>query len=90
LKTTIKRKKISVSAEYRELAQWEDFLMLRKFLKEKDLLIIYQTRKGGGSYHMLFEKIPYYLKKFFENSGIILVYPQQKEEDVSSQNLLHL
>ena len=90
LKTTIKRKKISVSAEYRELAQWEDFLMLRKFLKEKDLLVIYQTRKGGGSYHMLFEKIPYYLKKFFENSGIILVYPQQKKEDVSSQNLLHL
>ncbi len=90
LKTTIKKNKMSVSAEFRELAQWEDFLMLRKYLKEKDLLVIYQTRKGAISYHQLFEKIPYYLKKFFENSGVILVYPQQKEIDSSSQNLLHL
>ncbi|MBO7317057.1 MAG: cation:proton antiporter, partial [Paludibacteraceae bacterium] len=90
LKTTIKKNKMSVSADFRELAQWEDFLMLRKYLKEKDLLVIYQTRKGAVSYHMLFEKIPYYLKKFFDNSGVILVYPKQKETDLSSQNLLHL
>jgi hypothetical protein len=90
LKATIKKNKLSISAEFRELAQWEDFLMLRKYLKEKDLLVIYQTRKGAISYHQLFEKIPYYLKKIFENSGVILVYPQQKEIDSSSQNLLHL
>lgn len=90
LKMTIKKKKLSISAEYRELAQWEDFLIVRKYLKEKDLFIIYQTRKGGASYHMLFEKIPYYLKKFFDNSGVILVYPQQKEISFSAQNTLHL
>jgi hypothetical protein len=71
----------SLNASFRELAAWEDFLIISKHIKHGDTLIVISARKATVSYHNLFEKIPYYLNKYFAENNFLLIYPQQTASD---------
>ena len=55
---------------------WEDFLIISRDVKEKDLLVCVAARKGSVSYNSILDSIPTKLEKHFHNSKIV-IYPQQ-------------
>ena len=77
----------SLNASFRELASWEDFLIISKHIKHGDTLIVITARKATLSYNNLFEKIPYYLNKYFADHNFLLIYPRQTAPDGTDNDI---
>lgn len=76
LKTQCARFK-NLHVKYNELASWEDFLIVTKAVRPHDSVMIVTARKGTLSYNPLFEKLPYYLTKYFAQNNFALIFPRQ-------------
>ncbi len=81
LKKLCKAKNTKLSAEFNELPSWEDFLIIKKAIRESDLLTVFMVRKNSKTHTNLLGKIPYYLSKFFQDYDTMLVFPKQNEDD---------
>ena len=77
----------SLNVSFRELASWEDFLIISKHIKHGDTLIVITARKATLSYNNLFEKIPYYLNKYFTDNNFLLIYPRQTAPDGTDNDI---
>ena len=77
----------SLNVSFRELASWEDFLIISKHIKHGDTLIVITARKATLSYNNLFEKIPYYLNKYFAENNFLLIYPRQTAPDGTDNDI---
>ncbi len=75
------RKKFGVQTQFKELDDWEDFLVLTGEVDENDLFVVISSRKTAMSYNPLFEKLPNYLSKYFNKNSYILLYPDQFDEE---------
>ncbi len=64
------------SIQHEQFTDWEDFLIIARHVKEKDLVVCASARKGSISYFSLLDNIPSKLEKHFINSKIV-IYPQQ-------------
>ena len=69
-----KRRQSNASSHFRELENWEDFLILSKELLPEDLFILISTRKGTVSHINILDNLPSKLEKYFNNNKII-IYP---------------
>jgi len=58
----------TVPVTYTTFSNWDDFLILRSFLKQNDLFTIVTSRKGAVSYQAALEKLPYYLLNYFSSN----------------------
>ena len=76
LKTQCARFK-NLHVKYNELASWEDFLIVTKTVRPHDSVMIVSARRGTLSYNPLFEKLPYYLTKYFAQNNFALIFPRQ-------------
>jgi Kef-type K+ transport system membrane component KefB/nucleotide-binding universal stress UspA family protein len=96
LTKVLKNKNIIITIEFHLFEEWEDFLVLSKFIKPDDLLILVGARKGSVSYLSYLESIVVKINKYFAENSKILIYPQQNEpfeknenyEEVSSEPLV--
>jgi hypothetical protein len=77
----MKERHKSVRAEYSVLDSWDDFPALRHEVKRDDLLIVVTARKGSISYQNSFNKLGYQLEHDFTDSNIMVVFPDQQEEN---------
>ncbi|MEZ5037365.1 MAG: cation:proton antiporter [Chitinophagales bacterium] len=73
---------------------WEDFLVLSKYIQEEDLLVLVSARKGTTSYMRVLETIPFKIEKYFATNSRLLIYPQEYDtaiierfEDISGEPL---
>ncbi len=66
-----------VEAQFRYFDDWDDFLILSREIRDDDNLIIVMAREKSLSYHTSMERIPHYLRKYFENQSFILIFPMQ-------------
>jgi Kef-type K+ transport system membrane component KefB len=71
------QKKHPIEADFRIFEDWDDFLVLSREIKSDDNLIIVLSRDKSLSYHSNMEKIPGYLKRYFNTNGFILIFPMQ-------------
>lgn len=66
-----------IEAQYTAFDDWDDFLIIARDFKDDDNLIIIMARERSLSYHSSMQRIPVYLKKYFEKQSYILIYPMQ-------------
>ncbi|HMM10826.1 MAG TPA: cation:proton antiporter [Bacteroidales bacterium] len=76
-----------VEASFTPFADWDDFLILSREIRENDALMVILSRKGFVSYNEQMAKIPGYLNKYFTSNNFILVYPSQSAENWQSVKL---
>jgi hypothetical protein len=78
------QEKKPIDAEYHEFTNWDDFLIISRYIKPNDALIVVLSRKNNESYHSSMSKIPEYLNRYFLQNNFILIYPTQVhfEEEV--------
>ncbi len=91
----LKRKKLSFSSSFNEFNEWDDFLILSKFLRDNDLFVLVSARKGSASYIPILDSLPIKIEKHFSINSRFIIYPQQfdqnhisdRYEDVSAEPL---
>ena len=66
-----------VRAEFSELENWEDLLLLTSHVEYEHLLVIVSARRGFISYDPSFERLPLQISKYFSNNSVLLLYPDQ-------------
>lgn len=72
----IKEKKLSNEVKHRDFDEIEDFLVLSKEFKDKDIIVVVSPRKGSLSYNSQLDMVPIKLNKHLSNSSYIVVYPK--------------
>ena len=78
--------KLPVECEFREFADWSDFLIFSREVRSNDNLVVVMSRKDRPSYSHHMSKVPMYLNKYFTENNFIIIYPMQTgvDEDDSS------
>ena len=71
------REKKRLTAEFVEMEDWEDSLMIAKEMEENDMLILLLARPTTVSYNPLFDSTPYLLHKFYQQHNVLIIYPEQ-------------
>ncbi len=66
-----------LTLQFKELLDWDEFLILMRELQKDDLFIIVSSRQGHISYHRKLDKLNYYLTRYFSKNSYIVIYPQQ-------------
>ncbi|NTS43507.1 cation:proton antiporter [Flavisolibacter sp. BT320] len=79
--------KLSIKTSFTEFANWEDFLVLTREVKQNDLFVIVASRKGHFSYHAVQDRLPYYLSKYFTENSFIILYPKQLELGLKREDI---
>lgn len=71
----------SVRDEYEVFESWNDFPALRHELNRDHLLVVVTARRGSISYQKEFSRLPLQLEKNFADTSLMLIYPDQQEEN---------
>ncbi|SKB36488.1 cation:proton antiporter [Daejeonella lutea] len=77
----------SVKITFNEFNNWDDFLMFKGELQTNDFFIVITSREGNISYGEYLEKLPYYMKTYFQNNSFIILYPKQLEQGFNMANI---
>ncbi len=72
----VKNNKLSLTIEYKEFKDWEDFFILTKDIKDTDLLMVVGARKGYISHNWNMQRLPGKLERHLPNQTKIVIYPQ--------------
>ena len=67
----------NANAEYTELDDWEDLLLLTGQVNYDHLFVVVSARKGSISYQPSFEKLPLQISRYFANNSLMVIYPDQ-------------
>lgn len=67
----------SVRVEFSSMDDWDDLLMMSSKVAYDHLTVIVSARKGAISYQPSFEELPDQITKYFSNSSLMLIYPDQ-------------
>jgi Kef-type K+ transport system membrane component KefB len=66
-----------IEAHFHPFDDWDDFLILARVIRQDDNLIIIMAREKTPSYHSSMQRVPSYLKKYFDELSFILIFPIQ-------------
>lgn len=81
IKEIFKRCQAANLAYYNQNIAWDDFAMISGQVHTSHLFVMVSARKGSISYDALFEKVPSQLAKNFSDNSIIVIYPEQFENN---------
>ena len=68
---------MSSLASYTCLDSWCDFEKIKRNMNNSHLAVVISARKGSLSYNASFEKLPSQIDKFFADSNLVVLYPEQ-------------
>ncbi|WP_163516901.1 cation:proton antiporter [Gelidibacter japonicus] len=71
-----KENKVTMTMEYKEFRDWDDFLIISREIDDTDLIILVSARKGYISYFGHMDRIPLKLERHFPNLSKMVIYPQ--------------
>lgn len=77
IQNIVKRKDGGQFAEFSELEDWDDLLLLTGQVNYDHLFVVVSSRLGSISYKSSFEKLPRQLGKYFSNNSLLIIYPDQ-------------
>lgn len=81
IRRILKQFKLTCKTNFKEFSEWNDFLILARYIKSEDLLVLVSARKGATSYMNVLSNIPDKLERYFPENNKIVIYPQQKKQD---------
>lgn len=83
LKTLVKKNKFNVKIEFSEFSEWEDFLILARYIEKDDLMIVASARRNSFSYVPYFENIFSKIERYYSEYNRIVIFPQQIEGSIA-------
>jgi len=81
----LKKSKSNASVSFTHFTDWEDFLMLSRYINDDDLFVLVSARKGATSYMSVLDNLPAKLKKYFNGNSRFVIYPQEFEDNYNAE-----
>ena len=69
--------KYEIRNEYRDVEEWDDFVLLANRILDDDLFIVVNARRASVSFNPSMEELPTFLQKHFSRNNLIVLYPEQ-------------
>ena len=67
----------SVRTAYFELDNWDDLLIVTRYLSYDHLFVLVSARRGSISWQPAFDNLPTQLMRHFSNNSLMIIYPEQ-------------
>ncbi|MCM1309521.1 MAG: cation:proton antiporter [Bacteroides sp.] len=84
----LNRERIDVRLEFRNIEQWDDFVLLTNRIADDDLLAVVSARPGSLSYGADVHEMNSFLQKYFTQSNLIVIFPQQSEKNADAMTFI--
>ena len=81
LRAVTEKQEANTFTEFSLLEEWDDLLLLTGQVNYDHLFVVVSSRKGSISYQTSFERLPSQISKYFANSSLLIVYPDQLGDD---------
>ncbi|MCM1483599.1 MAG: cation:proton antiporter [Muribaculaceae bacterium] len=84
IKAVLRHGGYGIRAEYRDMSQWDDFILLSNKILDDDLFVVITARRTSLSFTSEMDNMPDFLKKYFAHNNLLIIYPDQfgHESDV--------
>jgi Kef-type K+ transport system membrane component KefB len=90
LQLALQRLAKTLDATFNPFANWDDFLIFTRELKQNDLFVIISSRKSQVSYIQPLSKLPHYLSSYFDQNSFLIIYPKQLEQGLDMGDIQKL
>jgi Kef-type K+ transport system membrane component KefB len=81
----IKQKTKTTDLSYYIFDDWNDVLVLSKYIDREDLLIFISSRKGFVSYQSVMDTLLPKIDKYFDENNKVIIYPKQHETSLDNE-----
>jgi len=68
--------------QFRDMQNWDDFIMLSRDIKEDDLMIVIGARRTSISFSADLENLPGFLSRYYSRQNLVVIYPEQFGDSV--------
>ncbi len=72
-----------IRSEYRLVEAWDDFVLLANKIQDDDLFVVVSARRASVSFTSDMDALPEFLRKYFSQNNLIVIYPEQFGEEAS-------
>lgn len=66
-----------IRSEYREMADWDGFVMLANRILDDDLFVVVSARRTSVSFNTDMDAIPDFLRRYFAHNNLLIIFPEQ-------------
>jgi hypothetical protein len=75
--------RLEIRNEYRDVEQWDDFVLLANRIHDDDLFVVVSARRTSVSFTADMDSMPSFLQRYFSRNNLIVLYPEQFGEEVA-------
>lgn len=68
---------LDIRFEFRDVRQWDDFVLLANRVLDDDLFIVVSARRSSVSYSGDMDMMPQFLQRYFSRNNLIVLFPEQ-------------
>jgi Kef-type K+ transport system membrane component KefB len=83
IRGVIYQENYGIRCEFREVTDWDDFIMVSSRILDDDLLVMIGARANSVSYDSSMVEMPSYLQHYCAHNNILFIYPEQFGEEVA-------
>lgn len=76
-----------IRSEYRTFESWDDFILLANKIVDDDLFVVVSARRASVSFTSDLEALPEFLRKYFAQNNLMVIFPEQFGEEVAVTGL---
>ena len=77
IRSVIYQENYGIRCEFREVEDWDDFIVASSHIRPDDLLCMIGARVNSVSYGQVMSEMPSYLQRYFAAHNLVFIYPEQ-------------
>ena len=77
IRTVLQQARIEVPVSFAQLESFDDFVVKSAEVGDDDLLVVVSSRRAAVSFDSDMDAVPEFLRKYFANTNLLLIYPSQ-------------
>lgn len=84
----LRREHIEARAGFRDMQQWDDFILLANRILDDDLLVVVTARPGSLSHSADLAEMPQFLQRYFTQTNLMIIFPEQNGKSEESMSFV--
>lgn len=77
IEAVLRHWRYEIRSEYREMTDWDDFIMLSSKILDDDLFVVINSRRAAISFTPDMDSLPDFLRKNFTSNNLMIIFPEQ-------------
>lgn len=77
IRGVLHKEKYQIRSEFRDVEEWDDFVLLANRILDDDLFIVVSARRTSVSFTPEMDTMPGFLQRYFSRNNLVVLYPEQ-------------